>query len=81
VTTTPVLILYVREACHLCEQFYVDFSLDFPSRVAGLVMQDVDTDPALAQAYGLRVPVLTADGQLVCEGRYDRARVGSALGL
>ena len=78
---TPDLILYVREGCHLCEQFLLDMTLDFPTVLPTLRTVDVDTDPGLAAAYGLRVPVLAAGGSAVCEGRYDRSRVGSALGL
>jgi hypothetical protein len=75
------LVLYVREGCHLCEQFLVDLSLDFPALLPGLGLQDVDLDAELGRAYGLRVPVLELDGAVVCEGRYDRDRVGAALGL
>jgi hypothetical protein len=75
------LVLYVREGCHLCEQFLLDFSLDFPTPFETLRALDVDLDPTLASAYGLRVPVLAADGAVVCEGTYDRAKVEAALGL
>jgi hypothetical protein len=75
------LVLYVREGCHLCEQFLLDLALDFPDLHSALCTVDVDTDPGLAASYGLRVPVLAAAGSAVCEGRYDRARVGAALGL
>jgi hypothetical protein len=75
------LVLYVREGCHLCEQFLLDLALDFPTVLASLQTVDVDTDADLAAAYGLRVPVLAAAGRDVCEGRYDRARVREALGL
>jgi hypothetical protein len=77
----PDLVLYVRAGCHLCEQFLLDLTLDVPSLEATLRTVDVDTDPGLAAAYGLRVPVLAAAGQVVCEGRYDRPRVVAALGL
>ena len=77
----PDLVLYVREGCHLCDQFLLDFMLDYPSLQATLRTVDVDTDPALAAAFGLRVPVLAAAGLAVCEGRYDRPRVAAALGL
>jgi len=72
---------YTREGCHLCEQFLLDLSLDFPALRARLPLRDVDSEPAWAVEYGLRVPVLTADGAVVCEGTYDRAKVGAALGL
>jgi len=72
---------YTREGCHLCEQFLLDLSLDFPALLARLPLRDVDSELAWAVEYGLRVPVLTADGAVVCEGTYDRAKVGAALGL
>ena len=78
---TTDLVLYVREDCHLCEQFLLDLALDFPDLLQHLRTVDVDSDAGLAVSYGLRVPVLAAAGLAVCEGRYDRSRVGSALGL
>ena len=78
---TTELVLYVREGCHLCEQFLLDLTLDFPDLLTTLTTVDVDTEPGLAATYGLRVPVLAAAGLAVCEGHYDRSRVGTALGL
>ena len=75
------LVLFVRENCHLCEQFLLDFSLDFPETVATLRLCDVDADPAQAAQYGLRVPVLLVAGRAVCEGSYDSEEVRSALAL
>jgi thioredoxin reductase (NADPH) len=74
-------VLFVRAGCHLCEQFLLDLALDFPAVAETLSTADVDSDPDLATAYGLRVPVLVAGGQVVCEGMYDRDRVSVALGL
>ncbi len=42
---------------------------------------DVDSDVELATRYGLRVPVLTVGGILVCEGVYDAPQVRDALRL
>ena len=75
------LVLYVREGCHLCEQFLLDLSLDFPAVLETLRTTDVDTNRDLAATYGLRVPVLEAAGTVVCEGLYDPAKVGAALAL
>ena len=33
---SAALVLYVREGCHLCEQFLLDFALDFPEAAAAL---------------------------------------------
>jgi len=35
----------------------------------------VDRDAALVERYGLRVPVLEADGEVLCEARLDRDAV------
>ena len=78
---THDLVLYLRDGCHLCEQFLLELTLDFPTLLPTLRTVDVDTDPSLAAVYGLRVPVLETAGLPVCEGRYDRSRVGAALGL
>jgi len=75
------LTLYVREGCHLCEQFQLELALDLPERRAALAVIDVDTDEALALRYGLRVPVLAAGETVICEAVYDRTRVRAALGL
>ena len=79
--TAAALALYVREACQLCDEFLLDFSLDHPALLDALVTYDVDARAALAQEFGLRVPVLTVDGHVACEGRYDRDKVAAALGL
>ena len=73
------LVLYVREGCHLCDVFLVDMGLDLGSTSAPPTIVDVDGSPALAIEFGLRVPVLTLAGTVVCEGRYDSLRVRDAL--
>jgi hypothetical protein len=75
------LRLYVREGCHLCDEFLIELGLDLGSGVAALAVVDIDRDTALAAQFGLRVPVLEAAGAVVCEGRYDRGRVRQALRL
>lgn len=79
--TAAVLALYVRGGCHLCDEFLLDFSLDYPRLLGTLDTRDVDAEAALATKFGLRVPVLTVDGEVACEGHYDRDKVAAALGL
>lgn len=79
---TPArLALYVRAGCHLCDEFLLDFALDHPGLLDALETRDVDAETALAAEFGLRVPVMTVDGRVACEGRYDRDEVVAALGL
>jgi hypothetical protein len=75
----PALVLYVREGCHLCDQFLVELSVDLGPAIERLVLVDVDRDADLASRFGLRVPVLEADGEVLCEGFYDGAGVRRAL--
>ena len=79
--TAAAIALYVRDGCHLCDEFLLDFSLDYPALLDILATHDVDAEPALVSEFGLRVPVLTIDGRVTCEGRYDRGKVAAALGL
>jgi hypothetical protein len=72
-------VLYVREGCHLCDLFLVALAQDMGLAYESLTVVDVDDDPALAAEFGLRVPVLTLAGRLVCEGRYESPRVRDAL--
>jgi Glutaredoxin-like domain (DUF836) len=75
------LILYVREGCHLCEQFLMELSLEIGPGMERLAVVDVDHDADLAVKYGLRVPVLAFNGETLCEGVFDAARLRQALRL
>ena len=79
--TAATLVLYVRAGCHLCDEFLLDFSLDHPGLLHAIDTRDVDGETALGLEFGLRVPVLTVDGHVACEGRYDHDKVATALGL
>jgi ABC-type uncharacterized transport system ATPase subunit len=72
-------VLYVREGCHLCDQFLLELTVDLGAEVEDLRVLDVDHDTDLASRFGLRVPVLEVHGVVLCEGVYDRARVSRAL--
>jgi hypothetical protein len=39
----------------------------------------VDADPVAQRRYGIKVPVLTCDGSVVCHGRLDRDAVARLL--
>jgi hypothetical protein len=73
--------LYVREGCHLCEQFLMELSLELGPAVERLAVVDVDHDPDLAIRFGLRVPVLTSGAEVLCEGVLDAERLRLAMRL
>ncbi len=56
------VVLYSRPGCHLCEEAR-EVLLDVRRLVAFSFSEvDVDGDDDLADAYGLRVPVVLVDG-------------------
>lgn len=73
------LVLYVRQGCHLCDQFLVELLQDLGPAGERLAVVDVDSDTDLATRYGLRVPVLALDGTVLGEGRYDPAGLPASL--
>jgi len=75
------LVLYVREGCHLCDQFLMELSLELGPIVEHLAVVDVDGEPELAIRYGLRVPVLAVAGEVLCEGVLDADRLRAAIRL
>ncbi len=60
-------IVYTRQDCPLCDDFVAELSAIVP----GFELQDVDDDPTTRRRFGLKVPVLTCDGSVVCHGRLD----------
>lgn len=55
---------YHREQCHLCEEALA--LLHEAGLVGALTMIDIDSDPELGVAYGLRIPVVeTGDGRVL----------------
>jgi hypothetical protein len=67
-----------RPECSLCEQLLTELAeMLGPAEAARVGVVDVDQDPELARKYGHRVPVLLADGEFVCDYRFDRDRVAA----
>ncbi|MGH8886151.1 MAG: glutaredoxin family protein [Egibacteraceae bacterium] len=66
----PVVTVYTRKRCGLCrtaEQVVARVS----GRSADVELVDVDTDPALADRYTVRVPVIAIDGVEIAEYQVD----------
>jgi hypothetical protein len=64
------LVLYHRRGCHLCEQMLAAIYGTYGDETE-VALVDVDTDPALKERYGLRIPVLAAGEKVICEARLD----------
>ncbi|HLU61976.1 MAG TPA: glutaredoxin family protein [Gammaproteobacteria bacterium] len=74
-------VLYSRRDCHLCDDMQAAITPLLAQRGLQLAVIDIDTDPALVERFGVRIPVFTLDDEIICEGRPDEAAVRDALGL
>jgi len=61
--STPRVVLYGRAECHLCDEMKAVLETVRRELPFELEVVDVDRDPALVDAYGLEVPVLTIAGR------------------
>lgn len=59
----PVLTLYTRPGCHLCEQARAILARLCSSLALTLHEQDIDADPAFTARYGTMVPVAALAGE------------------
>ena len=67
----PQLVVYSREDCGLCDEFVAELATGLQAIGLAFDLRDVDADPLTLRRYGLKVPVLTLDGEIVCHGRLD----------
>lgn len=73
-----MLTLYYRSGCSLCEQMHRELLADRGGHDFQLSSVDVDSDVALAEAYGHKVPVLVdAAGEEICHYFLDRQALDS----
>jgi glutaredoxin len=77
----PVVTVYGREECHLCEE-----ALAVLRRLRGelgfeLEEIDIETDDALHRAYLERIPVIAMDGEELFDFFVDEAELRARLTL
>ncbi|MBW3568451.1 MAG: glutaredoxin family protein [Proteobacteria bacterium] len=75
------LALYSRSGCHLCDEMIEALRPMLDAADSTLRVVDIDADPALREKYGWRVPVLTLEDIVICEGRLDEDMLRDALAL
>jgi hypothetical protein len=69
-----------RSGCHLCDDARALVNTEVTRRGGQVREIDIDTDDALVEEFGRRVPVLRApDGVVVAEGVMDRRSIRSGL--
>ncbi|MCC7258028.1 MAG: glutaredoxin family protein [Gammaproteobacteria bacterium] len=59
------LVLLGRPDCHLCDRLLADIEPLCRAAGATLRVHDVDSRPDWRAAYGLRIPVVLGDGQMI----------------
>ena len=62
------VVMYTRQGCHLCEAAWELLQQARRRYGFNLTAQDVDAVPALVEAYGDCVPVVTVNGKLRFRG-------------
>jgi len=79
-SAAPVLTLFYRESCHLCEdlEWQLEQLLEHGSYCLRRV--DIDNDPVLRERYNERVPVLVHGETELCHHFLDLQAVRQALG-
>ncbi len=75
----PRLTVYVRAGCHLCDDMLVALQGWQPELGFELETRDVDSDPAWAERFGPRVPVLAAGDTEICHYFLDINRLRAYL--
>ena len=76
---TVELVLYSREACGLCDEMLVQLEPLLDTCEASIKVVDIGGDPELMRRFGLRIPVLLHQGEILCEGRLDADLVEQRL--
>jgi glutaredoxin len=77
--TTPRLVLYTREGCHLCAEALATLHRLRAELAFELHERDIDADEALLRAYFERIPVVELDGEELCEYHVPEALVRERL--
>jgi glutaredoxin len=73
----PVVEVFTREDCGLCEQ--AERLAEEEAHDADVRLVDIDDDPDLRARYDLRVPVVAVDGEEVAEGRIEPGTIAAAV--
>jgi len=78
-TERPRLVVWSRAGCGLCDEMVEELRPWLAQRGLDAQLRDVDDDPEARRRFGLKVPVLTLDGEIVCHGRLDAEELDRLL--
>jgi glutaredoxin len=75
------VVLYSRPGCHLCDDAREILLAERARTPFDLEEVDVETDDALELEYGIRIPVVTIDGEEAFEISVDPAALARLLSV
>jgi len=75
----PVLQIYSRAGCHLCE-ILIEELLPLVRGVLAVEVRDIESRPEWQAKYGIRVPVVEYEGRVICQYRVDGEAISALLG-
>ena len=70
----PVLHVYSRHGCHLCEQL-IEELLPIVRDVFDVDVRDIDSREDWRARYDVRVPVVEFQDRMICEFQLDREAI------
>jgi len=77
--TTPTVVIYGRNGCHLCEDALVVIQNTQRRISFALEQVDIESDEALFKRYLERIPVVTINGREFFELFVDESKLVAAL--
>jgi glutaredoxin len=75
------VVLYTRPGCHLCDEARDVILAVRDRRPFSFAEIDIESDDGLLQEYGIRIPVVTVDGEERFEIAVDRDAFAGLVGL
>ena len=75
----PRFLVFTRDGCALCDEFILELGQALAPAGLDFDVRDVDADADAVRRYGLKVPVLTCDGSVVCHGRLDAGAIARLI--
>ena len=76
---SPLLIVYYREGCHLCEQMVASL-FQLQKELGYEIKQiDIDNDPVLRDKYNVDVPVVTFNDEVIFYHFFDETELRKSI--
>lgn len=74
----PVLYVYSRRGCHLCDVL-VEELLPLVRGRLDVEVRDIDRRDDWQERFGVRIPVVEFEGEVICQYRLDRPSIEAIL--